>query len=120
MPKRSPERARKAALERVKKIRSAIQTIDLATSGTLLERRKVCGKASCRCALDPSQRHGPYYEWTRRHRGALLHRVVTPEQAEVIREAIKNHRAILKLLRQWERETVSVIESLGKPKPSEE
>jgi hypothetical protein len=120
MPKKSREQVRTAALKRVEKIRSVLQAIDFATSGTLLERRKVCGKPGCRCALDPSQRHGPYYEWTRRHRGTLLHRVVTPEQAQMIRQAIKNHREILKLLKQWERETVSVIESLGEPNPSEE
>jgi hypothetical protein len=120
MPKKSREQVRKAALERVEKIRSVLQTIDFATSGTLLERRKVCGKPGCRCTLDPSQRHGPYYEWTRRHGGTLLHRVVTPEQAQMIRQAIKNHRDILKLLKQWERETVSVIESLGEPNSSGE
>ena len=82
--------------------------------GNLLQRTKVCGKPGCRCAQDPEQRHGPYYEWTRRHRRALLHRVVSPEQAHVIREAIKNHRAILKLLHDWERETIRVIDSMAR------
>jgi hypothetical protein len=47
---------------------------------------------------------------------SLLHRVVTAEQARIIREAIRNHRAILKLLRAWERETIRVIELLGRHK----
>ena len=52
------EQVRTAALKRVEKIRSALESIDFATSGTLLERRKVCGKPGRRCTLDPSQRHG--------------------------------------------------------------
>jgi hypothetical protein len=116
MLRKSPEHVRKEALERVAKIRAVIARVEFACSGTLLERRKVCGKPGCRCAQDPTARHGPYYEWTRRHKGSLLHRVVTGEQAQMIREAIKNHRAILKLLRAWERETVRVIESLERRK----
>lgn len=102
----------RSTLARVARIRAALASIDLACSGTLLERTKVCGKPGCRCAQDPSQRHGPYYEWTRRERQVLVHRVVKAEQAKIIREAIKNHRAILKLLRQWERETIRVIEAM--------
>jgi DNA-binding MarR family transcriptional regulator len=48
------------------------------------------------------------------------HRSLSPEQAQMIREAIANHRAILRLilrlLRAWERETVRVMESLGRHK----
>jgi uncharacterized protein DUF6788 len=112
MARKSPAHVRKEALQRVATIRAIIARLDFSCSGTLLERRKVCGKPSCRCAQDPAARHGPYYEWTRRHKRSLLHRVVSPEQAQMIREAIKNYRAILKLLRAWERETVRVIESL--------
>jgi hypothetical protein len=112
MSKKSPSLVHDKALERIAKIRETLKTFDLACSGTLLQRRKVCGKPSCRCAEDSEARHGPYYEWTRRHRGKLLHRVVSAEQARIIRLAIKNHRAILKLLRRWEAETVRVIEAL--------
>jgi hypothetical protein len=116
MTKKSFQQVQKEALSRVAGIQQAMSKIELACSGTLLERRKVCGKPNCRCAQDPAERHGPYYEWTRRHKRALLHRVVTEEQAQMIRESIRNHRAILKLLRAWESETVRVIESLNSNK----
>jgi hypothetical protein len=114
MAKKSQEKVRQEALLRVAKIRQVLAGIEFSCSGTLLERTKVCGKPGCRCAQDPKYRHGPYYEWTRRHNRALLHRVLTQEQAQIIREAIKNHRAILKLLHDWERETVRVIESMDR------
>ncbi len=116
MSKKSPNHVHEEALERIAKIRESLEAFDLACSGTLIQRRKVCGKPGCRCAEDPEARHGPYYEWTRRHRGKLLHRVVSAEQARMIRLAIKNHRAILKLLRRWEAQTVRVIEALRERK----
>lgn len=116
MRKKTPEQLREQALEKITEIREAISAFDFVCSGTLLERRKVCGKPNCRCAEDPSARHGPYYEWTRRQRGKLVHRVVTAEQARLIRQAIADHRKILRLLRRWESETIRVIEALASPK----
>ena len=112
MPKKSRNRIQQEALERIAKILETLEAFEFACSGTLLNRTKLCGKSGCRCAHDPAARHGPYYEWTRRHQGKLVHRVVTAEQARMIRQAIKNHRTILKLLKRWERETARVI-SIG-------
>lgn len=117
MARKSQEKVREEALLGVARIRQVLAGIEFACSGTLLERTKVCGKPGCRCAQDPKYRHGPYYEWTRRHRRALLHRVLTQEQAQIIRDAIKNHRAILGLLRDWEQQTIRVIDAMNRRKP---
>ena len=69
----------------------------------------VCGRANCRCAIDPTARHGPYFEWTRRSEGHLVHYVVSPEQAQLIKIAIDNHREAQRLLAVWERETAAEI-----------
>lgn len=116
MTKKSLDQLRQEILGRIAKIRATVSALDFACSGTLLERWKLCGKPNCRCAEDPAARHGPYFEWSRRHGGKLVHRVVTAEQARLIRQAIANHRKILNLLRQWERETVRVIEALADAK----
>jgi len=83
--------------------------MDFVASGTMHERTKVCGRKNCRCATDPDQRHGPYFEWSRRKDGRLQHKVVSPEQARLLKQAIANHRQILTLLAQWEEETASEI-----------
>jgi len=70
---------------------------------------KICGKKTCRCATDPQKRHGPYHEWSRRKDRKLQHKIVTPEQYELIKQAISNHREILRLLSLWEEETASEI-----------
>lgn len=101
----------KQARGRIARIRDSVGTIDYLCSGTLAKRMKLCGKPSCRCAQDPTARHGPYYEWGHMHDGKLVHRTVTPEQAAILWLAINNYRKVRKLLRAWEVETERLIES---------
>jgi len=117
MPKKNLDRAIQRAQQRIDDIKTQIAALDYACSGTLLRRMKKCGKATCRCASDPHQRHGPYFEWSYREKGRLAHRIVDPEQAEWIRTAINNNRAMLKLLRAWDRETHRVFEAHKRHKP---
>jgi hypothetical protein len=58
-----------------------------------------------------SARHGPYYEWGHLKGGKLVHRVVSPEQAALLRLAIANYRQARKLLRAWEKETERLIDA---------
>ncbi|NOZ78701.1 MAG: hypothetical protein GXP48_05885 [Acidobacteria bacterium] len=94
---------------RSKELRQKIAAMDFVASGTLHVRTKVCGKKNCKCATDPTKRHGPYHEWSRRKNGKLLHKILTPEQAQLVERAISNYRQIQKLLAQWEEETASEI-----------
>ena len=43
--------------------------------------------------------------------GRLVHRVVSPAQAALLRDAIANYRSLRRLLRAWENETVKLIEA---------
>jgi hypothetical protein len=43
--------------------------------------------------------------------GKLVHRVVSPEQAALLRLAIANYRQARKLLRAWEKETERLIDA---------
>ena len=106
---KNAERAR----ARIAQIRQELSAIELLCSGTLLKRMKTCGSARCRCAHDSAARHGPYYEWGHMHAGKLVHRRVSPQQAEVLRQAIANHRRLKKLLRGWEAETERLIDAAG-------
>ena len=94
---------------RTRSLRLAIAAKDYASSGTLHVRTKVCGRPNCACATDADARHGPYYEWSRRVDGKLLHHVVSAAQARLIERAIRNYREIGELLARWERETVANI-----------
>lgn len=117
MSKRNPEKAATQARERIARIRHALAELDTLCSGTLLKRMMKCGKASCRCQHDPAARHGPYYEWGRMKAGKLVHRYVSPVQAELLHQAIANYRVVKKLLRAWEDETERLMDALAPPKP---
>ena len=95
--------------QRTRALRRAISAMDYVASGTLHSRTKVCGRSNCRCADDPSARHGPYHEWSRRSGGRLVHRVITAQQAEIIARAIANHRELQQLLTLWADETASEV-----------
>lgn len=107
---RSAAQRIKHSRDRIGRIRAAFAEIEYLCSGTLVERMKLCGKPGCRCAQDPLARHGPYYEWGHMKDGRLVHRMVTPDQAELLRQAITNHRCAKKLMRDWEEETERLID----------
>jgi hypothetical protein len=44
-------------------------------------------------------------------KGRLVHRMVSPAQAALLRDAITNYRTLRRLLRAWENETVKLIEA---------
>jgi len=112
-----PEAIIKKAHERIARIREALNAMDYLSSGTLLRRTKLCGRPECRCAQDPSARHGPYFEWGHMKGGKLVHRMVTPEQAAILELAIANHRKAKKLMRAWEDETERLFEAEAPRKP---
>lgn len=43
--------------------------------------------------------------------GKLIHRLVSPEQAEILRGAIANYRKLRRLLRRWEAHTERLIDA---------
>jgi hypothetical protein len=110
MPRRREDILQQAR-QRIARIRAAINEMEYLSSGTLLRRTKVCGKPGCRCADNPDARHGPYYEWGHMKGGKLVHRMVTPEQAEILRRAIANYRNARKLMKDWEEITERLIDA---------
>lgn len=111
MPRSRPQTIAKQARARIERIRQRLAGIDYLCSGTLSERMKLCGRASCACARDPAARHGPYYEWGFMRRGKLVHRQVSAQQAAALRAAIANYRTVKQLLRDWEIETERLIDA---------
>lgn len=89
----------------IARIHARIVAMDWVCSGTLQKRTQTCGKPNCHCAKDPSVRHGPYYAWGRMENGRLRSTAVSSSQVKQLAMAIKNHKAIVALLRLWTRET---------------
>jgi hypothetical protein len=108
---RRREQTIEQARERIARIQATLNSMDYLCSGTLLQRRKICGRPGCRCMEDPNARHGPYYEWGHMKGGKLVHRMVTPEQAAILQRAIANYRKARKLMKAWEDETERLMDS---------
>jgi hypothetical protein len=117
MPKKTSKKSAQHALERIAEIHQQVAEIDMLCTGTLLKRMMTCGSPTCRCAQDPALRHGPYYEWGHMRSGKLVHRMVSPQQAELLRQAITNYRKLKKLIRYWEAETEHWIDAQMQQKP---
>ena len=86
-----------------------LETIGVFRRGSINVFFRKCGKPGCRCATDPSARHGPYSEWGHMRGGKLVHRSVTAEQAALLEQAIANYRKARKLMQSWEAETEKLI-----------
>jgi len=61
--------------------------------GVLTERRVTCSKPGCPCGHDPEARHGPYFSLTRAVRGRTRTRLVSADEAVVVRRQIEEGRA---------------------------
>ena len=110
VPRKNRVKSPRAKLrQRTAKLRQQINKLDYVVSGTLHTRTKTCGRSYCRCREDPEARHGPYFEWSRRQDGKLVHSIVSEQQAKQLEQAINNHRKILALLKAWERESAQAI-----------
>jgi hypothetical protein len=102
---------------KIEKIRERIAGTELVCSGTLHVRRKTCGGKGCRCQQGPEHWHGPYYEWTRRRDGHLVHTSLSPEQLPELERAIANYRDVQRELQRWERESEQIILDIKRRKP---
>ena len=86
--------------------------IGFVSDGTLLQRTTLCGRPGCRCRAQPPQRHGPYWQWTRKVAGKTVGRRLSAEEAGLYEEWIANGRrleAIVAKMRAISREAAEVI-----------
>lgn len=64
----------------------------------LVERSMTCGTPSCRCHTDPTQRHGPYWQWSTAVAGKTVSRRLSPEQARCYQQLIDNRKRLEAIL----------------------
>jgi hypothetical protein len=106
----SPRDTLKEIRDNIAAIHRALAEVEYLCSGSLSKRTKLCGNPRCRCRTDRSARHGPYYDWGFIEDGRVRHRMLSPKRAELMRQAIVNYRKVKKLLKDWEAETLRLIE----------
>ena len=70
--------------------------------GSVVTRTVTCGRATCRCASDPDQRHGPYIQWSRTVKGRTVNKMLTPQQLADYQPWIDNGRRLREFAHQLE------------------
>ncbi|EQD79322.1 hypothetical protein B1B_00262 [mine drainage metagenome] len=81
----------------------------LALPGSLSEGYYRCGSATCRCAADPPQLHGPYALWTRKaDNKTVTRRLAEPELSEY-RPLFQNAKRLRKLVAELQELTRAVV-----------
>ena len=82
------------------KLKKKLDYLGYICVGTIIERWICCGKTSCACTKNPSRRHGPYYQWTRKVGGKTEARMLSESLVRLYREGIRNHRRLDAILEQ--------------------
>lgn len=87
----------------VRETLSAVAEVQPMRRGSLSERWVKCSRAGCSCSEKPDARHGPYFSLTRMIAGKTRSRLLTSEQAEIVRRQIDAaHRFRKRLESYWE------------------
>ena len=83
---------------RYRALTNQIRDLGFIATGSVIERFTVCTATGCRCHADPPQRHGPYFQHTRKIAGKTITTRLTTQQSQRYREQIANRRHLDKLI----------------------
>ena len=112
-PTARPPAADRYAL-RFRKLRQPLQSLEYFCKGTVLRRRMKCGQPACACHTHPTQRHGPYWEWTYKAQGKTVNVRLRPEVAPLYRAAVQQYRQLKLRLARLERLSRAALRCLAK------
>lgn len=79
------------------KIAAQLGSAGFALPGAIIGWRIRRGKKGCRCGADPPQRHGPYYQWTRKAKVVTATRLLSKAQMVRYRSWFENAKQLRRL-----------------------
>lgn len=85
---------------RYRELAHQLADIGYIATGSVAPRYNRCGKTNCACHADPPRLHGPYWHWTAKVDGKTVNRRLSPREAELYTEWIRNDRRARALLAQ--------------------
>ncbi len=71
-----------------------VADVGFIAAGSITHRYTRCASPGCRCNADPSQPHGPYYQWTAKVNGKTVTRRLTQDEAHLYQTWITNDRQL--------------------------
>jgi type II secretory pathway component PulJ len=103
-----------APAEGFRQAQQELRELDYFLKGTVLKRMMKCGKPQCACHREPSQRHGPYFEWTYKVNGKTVNVKLTARTAPLYQAATKQNRKLKAVLARMERMSRTALARLAK------
>ena len=116
MPRRKTSRQTLlgATAQRFRQARQELHQLDYFLKGTVSKRMMKCGQPQCACHRDPSQRHGPYFEWTYKVKGKTVNVKLTAQAAPLYQAATKQNRKLKTVLARMEHLSRTALARLAK------
>lgn len=103
-----------APVQRFRQAQQELHHLDYFLKGTVSKRMMKCGRPQCACHRDPSQRHGPYFEWTYKVNGKTVNVKLSRQAAPIYQAAIKQNRKLKAVLARMERISRTALARLAK------
>jgi Family of unknown function (DUF6788) len=103
-----------APAHRFRQARQELHQLDYFLKGTVSKRMMKCGQPQCACHRDPSQRHGPYFEWTYKVKGKTVNVKLSRQAAPIYQAATKQNRKLKAVLARMERLSRTALARLAK------
>lgn len=85
----------------IDKVKRQIAGIGDLRRGGLSLQHTVCGKPGCRCAGNPPQKHGPYYQLNYTMAGKSKTEAVQKENLITVRRQVRNYTKLRELVNRW-------------------
>ena len=101
-------------MQRFRELKRGLEHVEPFCKGTVLKRMMKCGKAHCACALDPTQRHGPYFELTYKAHGKTVNVKLSPEAAPLYQAAAQQYRKLKTLLHRLDKISQTILRHQAK------
>ena len=100
---------------RFQQARQELHQLDYFLKGTVSKRMMKCGQPQCACHRDPSQRHGPYFEWTYKVKGKTVNVKLSAQTAPLYQAATEQNRKLKAVLAKMERLSGIALARMAKP-----
>jgi hypothetical protein len=100
--------------QQFRQLKRELRAIEYFCKGTVLKRTMKCGQSGCACHLDPSKRHGPYWEWTYKAQRRTVNVRLSPEAGTIYKAAAQQYRKLKLLLSRLEKLSRSALAASAK------
>lgn len=108
---RTPAEALRRYRQEYEHVKQQLRSVGYICLGSITQRWLTCGTLSCICHRDPTRRHGPYYQWTRKVNGRTQARMLDESLIRLYQEGIRNHQRLDAILQKMQEVSLKAFEA---------